>query len=269
MPYANNKGVKIYYEVEGQGPPLLLGHGFGGTWRNWSRMGYTQGLNNDYRLIMLDTRGCGASDKPHEEEAYDFRLLVSDLVAILDDLNIQKASYFGYSMGGIIGFRIPIFAPGRFSSLILGGAAYPILGNEDEEDENRITIQRRLEKAFDEGPDRPMEAYLAEIEKGQGPTTAEYRVATLANDPWALMAANRAFRFAKSRKSDEVLPLVDLPCLIFAGESDPRCPKAKECAARMPHATFFALPGLHHNQTLQRSDLILPHVKKFLAEVNA
>ena len=55
--------------------------------------------------------------------------------------------------------------------------------------------------------------------------------------------------------------------LIFVGEADPWYPKAKECARLMPSATFFSLPGVGH-EALERSDLVLPHISKFLAEVS-
>ena len=67
-------------------------------------------------------------------------------------------------------------------------------------------------------------------------------------------------------KGEELLPHVTLPFLIFAGETDPWCSKAKECANLVPNATFFSLPDIGH-EALGRSDLVLPHIIKFLAEL--
>jgi pimeloyl-ACP methyl ester carboxylesterase len=64
MPYANNNGVKIYYEVEGQGPPLLMLHGFAGSLEDWREAGYVAAFKNDYQLILVDLIGHGKSDKP-------------------------------------------------------------------------------------------------------------------------------------------------------------------------------------------------------------
>jgi hypothetical protein len=72
LPYANNNGVKIYYEVEGEGPPLVLGHGLSGTLNHWWRLGYVDALRHDFRLILFDARGHGRSDKPHESSAYGY-----------------------------------------------------------------------------------------------------------------------------------------------------------------------------------------------------
>jgi len=59
MPFANNNGVKIHYEIEGNGPPIVLHHGFGGVGERWREYGYTQELNKNNRVIALDARGCG------------------------------------------------------------------------------------------------------------------------------------------------------------------------------------------------------------------
>jgi pimeloyl-ACP methyl ester carboxylesterase len=124
MPFVENQGVRIHYEIEGHGAPVMLMHGFSTDSRTWYQMGYVKELSKEYELILIDARGHGASDKPHTPEAYGLGLMISDLVTILDQRRISKASFFGYSMGGRIGFRIPLYASNRFSSLILGGAIY-------------------------------------------------------------------------------------------------------------------------------------------------
>ena len=88
----------------------------------------------------------------------------------------------------------------------------------------------------------------------------------MANDPQALLASISAFRGAVSPKSQEVLPKIALPVLLFAGEADPRFPTASKCASRIPGARFIAIPGLDHVQAASRSDLVLPHIERFLDE---
>lgn len=266
MPFVENLGVKIHYEVEGRGSPVVLMHGFSTDSRTWYEMGYVKELSKEYELILVDARGHGASDKSHTPEAYDVGLMVGDLVAILDDQGISRASFLGYSMGGRIGFRIPLYAPDRFSSLILGGAAYPIHGDEDAKDEILAGLYLALDTALRESPDNPMVAYLARIERASGqPVSPAVRTLILSNDAFALQAANLAHRRAVSPRAEEALPRFTMPCLLFVGEADPRSPVVKECSRRMPSASFISLPGLNHLQGLQRSDLVLPHVKMFLA----
>jgi len=79
---------------------------------------------DEYRLVLIDARGHGASDKPHEPEAYSFPNVTADVVAVLDTLTIAKAHYFGFSMGGQNGFALAAYAPERLRSLsVLGDTA--------------------------------------------------------------------------------------------------------------------------------------------------
>ncbi len=66
MPYADNQGIRIHYRVEGEGPPLVLQHGFSQGMQRWYRAGYVNALKHDYQLILIDARGHGSSDKPHD-----------------------------------------------------------------------------------------------------------------------------------------------------------------------------------------------------------
>jgi pimeloyl-ACP methyl ester carboxylesterase len=70
MPEAFNDGVRIEYDVHGEGPPLVLLHGWccDRTW--WDHAGYVEDLGRDHRIVNIDQRGHGASDKPHESSAY-------------------------------------------------------------------------------------------------------------------------------------------------------------------------------------------------------
>jgi len=98
MPYAINQGVRIHYEVEGEGPPIVLQHGFTRDLGFWRQFGYVDAPKHNYQLILLDARGHGLSDKPHDPSAYAWELRVSDVTAVLDHLDIRKAHFWGYSI---------------------------------------------------------------------------------------------------------------------------------------------------------------------------
>ncbi len=66
MPYVDNNGTRIHYHVEGEGQPLVLQHGFTSSIKNWYANGYVEQLAKEYQLIMVDARGHGNSDKPHD-----------------------------------------------------------------------------------------------------------------------------------------------------------------------------------------------------------
>ena len=64
----------------------------------------------------------------------------------------------------------------------------------------------------------------------------------------------------------DMLPTMTMPCLLFAGEADPRLARVRECAANLSNTTFFSLPELDHVGTFLASNLVLPHVRAFLAK---
>jgi pimeloyl-ACP methyl ester carboxylesterase len=123
MPIVANQGIRIHYEVEGQGPPLVLQHGFTDSLLGWYERGYVDALKQRYHLILVDARGHHLSDKPHDADAYATEIHVADVLAVLDDLDIRRAHYYGYSMGGWIGFGLAQHAPHRMGSMIFGGAS--------------------------------------------------------------------------------------------------------------------------------------------------
>jgi pimeloyl-ACP methyl ester carboxylesterase len=186
-------------------------------------------------------------DKPYDAAAYDLSLRATDVTAVLDDLNIRQADYFGYSMGGWIGFGLAKHAPERVHSLILGGA-HPY--TEDMRPFRNLMVQ---------GP----EVFFASIETMFGPfMTAARRTELLANDLDAILV------LTQDRLSlADVLPTMSMPCLLFAGQSDPRFGQAQECVKALVNGSFFSVPACDHVGALVRSDLVLPHVTRFLAKV--
>jgi pimeloyl-ACP methyl ester carboxylesterase len=114
--------VRIHYEAEGEGPPLVLHHGMSDSLLSWREYGYAKPLKKDHQLVLIDGCGHGDSDRAHDPDAYTLPLRVGDVVAMLDELGIGKAHYLGYSLGGWIGLELAKYAPERLQSLIIGGA---------------------------------------------------------------------------------------------------------------------------------------------------
>ncbi len=261
MPYANNNGVKIYYEVEGNGPPLVLGHGVTRSMDRWRQIGFADALKRDYRLILFDARGHGKSDKPHDPAAYGANM-VNDVLAILNDLRVDRTNYMGYSMGAGVGFAAAVRHPERFHSFVLGGWS-PYRGPADAPSNPPVVGPAQQIRMLRADP----EAYLRSREQQLGRTlTPDERNAELANDPEALGALMATFRDAATFSNQE-LSHISAPCLLYAGSSDPMHDGVREASTQMPRATFFPLPGLDHVQA-GASPLALPHIKEFLAGVN-
>ncbi len=254
MPYAANDGVRIHYAVEGGGPPLLLHWGFAGSAEDWADAGYVAALRDRYRLVMLDPRGQGRSDKPHDPAAYAVGCRVGDVLAVLDAEGIDRAHFWGYSMGGSIGFAFGVHAPDRLRSLVLGGA-HPFEGNPRPTEGDVVLdalgqgMAEMVRVCEDEAPDW----WLSPGERERW----------LAADAEALAAARRQ-RLTEPDLSEEALAAVRVPALLFAGTLDEPDP-VERVARLMPQATFVALAGLDHAQAIARTDVVLPHVLGFLA----
>jgi pimeloyl-ACP methyl ester carboxylesterase len=216
----------------------------------WRQFGYVQALHHDYQCILLDTRGHGASDKPHDPAAYTLERRVGDVGAVLDALHIQQAHFFGYSMGGWIGFGMAKYAPERVHALLIGGA-HPYADHSWD--------------AFRQVDGTDPEAFITALEAVvEQRIPPEVRSLVLANDLQALAAA------AQERSSlEDVLPTMTMPCLLLVGEADARYPAVQECAKHLTNVTLVSLPGCDHVTGFVCIDLVLPHVMQFLATVRA
>jgi pimeloyl-ACP methyl ester carboxylesterase len=117
----DSKGVKIHYRIEGKGEPVLLIHGFAVNKEfQWDASGIIKALAKDYRVIALDLRGHGKSDKPTDPKKYGVEM-VEDAVRLLDYLKIKKVHAVGYSMGALITGKLLAEHPDRLLSATLGG----------------------------------------------------------------------------------------------------------------------------------------------------
>jgi pimeloyl-ACP methyl ester carboxylesterase len=122
--FFDSDGVRIRYTDEGTGPPVVLIHGFiASSDLNWRMPGVIRLLAKDYRVITLDNRGHGKSDKPTDVNEYGIKM-VHDVLRLLDHLKIAKAHIVGYSMGGMITMKLATIAPERMLSATIGGMAW-------------------------------------------------------------------------------------------------------------------------------------------------
>lgn len=249
MPYANTQGVKIYYEVEGVGPALILLHGGTQDLLHWREFGWVEQLKQNYQLVLIDIRGHGASDKPHDAQAYRLEVLAQDVLAVLDKLGIRKAHYCGFSYGGSVGFELARLSPDRFYSfVIVGSHAYGMPGEGEW-----------ARQAYGTGI-----ATFVENDISAGLlTTPQFKVQKLANDPEALIATLTQ----GCPSSEDVLPTMTMPCFVCVGEGGDCYEEAKKCAEHLPNGRFRSFPGLTHGQMLRYSHQIVPYIKEFLDEV--
>ncbi|MBM3291432.1 alpha/beta hydrolase [Candidatus Bathyarchaeota archaeon] len=120
--FINSYGVKIAYNVEGSGPPLLLLHGGMGSKKDWSTYGYFQALRDKYTLIAIDHRGHGESGKPTKPDEYSIEVLTRDILSIADACGLERFYVMGFSYGGSIALQLAASSK-RVIKLIAIGAS--------------------------------------------------------------------------------------------------------------------------------------------------
>lgn len=249
MPFATSAGRRIHYDISGEGPDLFLHHGFTSSSQAWRFFGFTEVLQRHYRVIALDALGHGLSDKPHNTAAYTQQQRADDVVAILDALKIDKIHYCGYSLVGWVGYGLVRHARQRLQSLILG-AAHPYADTSWD--------------AFTGLDGTDANAFITAFESVLNERiSAEVKMMIRANDLQALAAAAQQPRVSM----EDLLPLIDMPCLMFCGDADQRHAAVKRCAGLLPRGSFVSLPGVTHFGGLMQSGLVLPPVLEFLADI--
>jgi len=179
-------GVRIAYETVGQGQPVVLVHGFAASRiQNWKDPGWYETLTNaGYRVVAMDMRGHGDSDKPHDPAAYDHAIMAADIVAVIEAASAEPAFLMGYSMGGFISMHVLMDHPDMLKKLVIGGVGGSYFGrafgSRDAiadallvEDKSKIkdTIQKNFrEFAEQDGKDR--QALAACMRANRRPFTA-------------------------------------------------------------------------------------------------
>lgn len=254
MPYAINPldGLRIYFEDDGgDGVPVVVHGGFLDSVAEVRESSLARALPaSEFRVIYVDHRGLGRSDKPHETAAYTMPLRVGDAVAVLDEQAIARAHFIGMSWGGRLGFGIGEHAPDRVLSLIIVGQqpyAWP---------DSPITraVTEGLMATRTKGAAGVVEA-LETFWGVRFPDARRNR--WLDNDPAALEAAWRAV-LAEGNVSDN-LPAWRVPCLICIGSADADfIDQAREAAQEIPRAQFVALGAADHYQAhISEDDVLL------------
>src|SRR5580658_3539844 len=116
-------GVRIHYMEAGAGVPVVLLHGYTSCCdAGWFANGVAKELARDHRVIGIDARGHGRSEKPHDPAKYPGDRMPADVIELLDHLGVGKAHFHGYSMGGGIVAHLMARHPDRFITASFGGS---------------------------------------------------------------------------------------------------------------------------------------------------
>jgi len=224
-------GLELAFFDDGDpaGAPVLLIHGFASTASvNWVYPGWLKTLGDaGYRVIAIDNRGHGASDKPHDAEAYRPWFMAGDTVALLDHLGIEKAHVMGYSMGARISTFLTLAHPERVRSLVLGGLGIGMTDGVGD---------------WDPIADALLAPSLDTVTHARGRMFRTFAEQTR-SDRVALAACIRGSRDLVARSD---MAKIDVPALVGVGTKDDIAGSPQELAALMPHARALDIPGRDH-----------------------
>jgi pimeloyl-ACP methyl ester carboxylesterase len=257
-------GVRLCFTVEGDGPPVLLLHGFAVTGDlNWRLPGLIRRLRATHRVITPDLRGHGRSDRPRGPDAYG-RKLVDDVLLLLDRLRIGRVALVGYSLGGFVGLKLAISHPNRLTGLCLVGAGYEPSDNSDF-----LSALPRLASDLRAGKGIwPPSAYMGAGHPEPGPVHA-----------WLIKLLTRYF-VDREALADLVMSLPELavpdtevrriavPVCAIVGSRDPFRHSAERLIERVSGGRVVVVPRADHVNLLIRRKTIEALVR-FLLEPNA
>ena len=256
-------GTRLYAEVTGEGPTLLLTQGLGyATW-GWERQ--VPALAERFRVIAFDNRGAGRSDKP--DEPYSIELLADDAAAVIEQLGALPAHVLGFSMGGYVALTLARRHPEAVASLVLVSTT---CGGPGAEGVPAATARAWREASGLDPPEfarRTMPLSFAPGWVDAHPAEFEHALAARLDHPTPAFAWRRQYDACEEFLAHGIdVGAIAVPTLVLHGTADRVVPYANAALLleRIPGARHVALPGAGHLALLERPDEVNTAILDFL-----
>ncbi|MEZ5856134.1 MAG: alpha/beta hydrolase [Hyphomicrobiaceae bacterium] len=229
MQHFQSEGVTLSFLDEGEGDPVLLLHGFASSAQvNWVDTGWVKHLTRGgYRVIAMDNRGHGQSEKLHDPSRYGGPRMAEDARALLDHLGIAKADVMGYSMGARITAFLTLAHPDRVRSAIFAGLG----GNMVRPMAGTGPIAAALEAPS-----------IDDVKNATARTFRAFAEQTHSD----LKALAACIRSSRDPLTPEALATVTCPVLVAVGSDDVIGGPAEALAKLIPGAKAFVIEGRDH-----------------------
>lgn len=248
MPELDRDGVRLHYEVSGDGPPVLLTHGYSATCRMWD--GQVEALKGRYRIITWDMRGHGESDYPDDPAAYSETATVEDMAAILRACSVDQAVIGGLSLGGYMSLAFNLAHPEMVRALMLFDTGPGFKKDEARAawNENARARAARLDR---EG--------LAALGSSDEVRMSRHRSAK------GLAGAARGMLSQADARVINSLEHIQVPTLVLVGSEDKPFIAATDYMARkIPLATRIVIQDAGHASNIHQPAAFNEAVERFL-----
>jgi len=251
MPHLTRGDARLYYEDDGNGPAILLTHGFVASTGMWD--GQVAAFRDRYRLIRWDMRGHGRTECPDDPAAYGQDITVADMTAILDHLGIETAVIAGHSLGGFMSLRFNVLHPERVRALILQGC-----GPGYRSAESRAKWNQRVD-----GRAKTIEEEGFEALGG----AAEVPV-SIQRSRRELALAARGILAQVDAKVIDSLPNISVPTLVIIGAGDEYYLQGADyMASRIPGAEHVVVPDAGHGVNVDQPERVNAAFEAFLGKL--
>jgi len=254
--FVSPDGVRLHYEIEGSGPPLVLHLGAGCDADIWRAAGYVELLSKSYTCVLFDHRGHGESDHPVSIEANHIDRYAADLAALVEHLGYTSVFFFGWSNGVTVGLKAADEHPAMFDGLVLSGA----IGRRATPEQVEQFLTERLPVMREKGWSYLLDAMVA-AEKMPVPQWFLDRVLATDTAPWIAYSEARPLW---SWSVWDAMPRINAPTLFLAGELEDPEDILAEATRLMPHATRVRVPDREHINAFLYSEFAAPKVLEFL-----
>lgn len=226
--YADSDGVKIHYATVGEGPLVVMIHGFPDFWYSWRHQ--MEGLKDNFKVVAIDQRGYNLSGQPEGEANYNMRYLISDVAAVIKHLGAEKATIVGHDWGGIVSWQFAFALPQMVDKLVILNLPHPNglareLANNVEQQENSSYARTFIEGSPSD-PDilfgGPMSAESLSFWVSDADARARYTDAFAQSSFDAMLAYYKQNypRTNSNMPAPPLAPQLDVPLLVFHGLRD-------------------------------------------------
>lgn len=256
MPFVSSTdGTRLHYEIAGSGPTLVLQTGGAGDGTMWRDAGYVEPLSSLYRCILFDHRGHGQSDRPAGRAAHSMERYAADIVELLDHVGVERAGFWGYSQGWMVGLAVAALYPDRLTGL-LGTGAIETPDRAANAAENLEGARALRTRGWEPGSYQSQPAQIpAWLQRHFDSTDPEMVALWLEGEgEWDMWSH---------------LPAVTIPVQMVVGDLEDPEHLNDQAARLMRDARVLRLEGLDHLGAFVRSDLVIPTAIEFLARVSA